>query len=136
MCWKTGLHCYRRVGGKSWLGSKWSNYSICSIPWHLCHFMVWISFLLMEIAFLFYLYIRKYKSPVMWETYISYQICCRVIYLVRTYSGYSGDLSPQLTLELLTGKENAVLIDVRPEARYDLYTLLSWWCYKIWILPT
>ncbi|XP_021814079.1 uncharacterized protein LOC110756902 [Prunus avium] len=38
-----------------------------------------------------------------------------VIYLVRTFSGYAGDLSPQSTLELLTGKENAVLIDVRPE---------------------
>ncbi|KAL6221437.1 hypothetical protein ACLB2K_009188 [Fragaria x ananassa] len=38
-----------------------------------------------------------------------------VIYLVWTYSGYSGDLSPQSTLELLTGKENAVLVDVRPE---------------------
>lgn len=38
-----------------------------------------------------------------------------VIYLVRTFSGYAGDLSPESTLELLTGKENAVLIDVRPE---------------------
>ncbi|KAK0606686.1 hypothetical protein LWI29_002796 [Acer saccharum] len=38
-----------------------------------------------------------------------------VFYWVRTYSGYSGDLSPNSTLELLTGKENAVLIDVRPE---------------------
>ncbi|XP_008394292.3 uncharacterized protein [Malus domestica] len=38
-----------------------------------------------------------------------------VIYRVWTYSGFAGDLSPQLTLELLTGKENAVLIDVRPE---------------------
>ncbi|KAM2513402.1 hypothetical protein ACFX1W_025914 [Malus domestica] len=38
-----------------------------------------------------------------------------VIYRVWTYSGYAGDLSPQSTLELLTGKENAVLIDVRPE---------------------
>lgn len=42
---------------------------------------------------------------------------CRVFYWVRTYSGYSGDLSPKVTLEVLTGKENAVLIDVRPEAR-------------------
>ncbi|KAJ0092941.1 hypothetical protein Patl1_26811 [Pistacia atlantica] len=41
-----------------------------------------------------------------------------VFYWVWTYSGYSGDLSPKSTLELLTGKENAVLIDVRPEARY------------------
>ncbi|XP_009366217.2 uncharacterized protein LOC103956016 [Pyrus x bretschneideri] len=38
-----------------------------------------------------------------------------VIYRVWTYSGYAGDLSPQSTLELLTGKENAVLIGVRPE---------------------
>ncbi|BBH08628.1 Rhodanese/Cell cycle control phosphatase superfamily protein [Prunus dulcis] len=38
-----------------------------------------------------------------------------VIYLVRTFSGYAGDLSPQSTLELLTGKENAVLIDVMRE---------------------
>ncbi|XP_052206327.1 uncharacterized protein LOC127810814 [Diospyros lotus] len=32
-----------------------------------------------------------------------------------TYGGYAGDLSPKSTLELLRGKENAVLIDVRPE---------------------
>ncbi|PRQ46073.1 putative Rhodanese-like domain-containing protein [Rosa chinensis] len=38
-----------------------------------------------------------------------------VIYSVWTYSGYAGDLSPQSTLELLKGKEKAVLIDVRPE---------------------
>ncbi|KAK7860111.1 calcium sensing receptor [Quercus suber] len=38
-----------------------------------------------------------------------------VFYWVWTYSGYSGDLSPKITLEILTGKENAVLIDVRPE---------------------
>ncbi|KAJ0034854.1 hypothetical protein Pint_26199 [Pistacia integerrima] len=55
----------------------------------LCYFVVWMSFYL-----------------------------CRVFYWVWTYSGYSGDLSPKSTLELLTGKENAVLIDVRPEARY------------------
>ncbi|CAK9154941.1 unnamed protein product [Ilex paraguariensis] len=36
-------------------------------------------------------------------------------YWVLTYGGYAGDLSPKLTLELLTGMENAVLIDVRPE---------------------
>ncbi|TXG72684.1 hypothetical protein EZV62_001263 [Acer yangbiense] len=40
-----------------------------------------------------------------------------IFYWVRTYGGYSGDLSPKSTLELLTGKENAVLIDIRPEAR-------------------
>ncbi|KAG6668426.1 uncharacterized protein LOC122275709 [Carya illinoinensis] len=38
-----------------------------------------------------------------------------VFFWVWTYSGYSGDLSPKLTLEFLTGKENNVLIDVRPE---------------------
>ncbi|XWS35358.1 hypothetical protein CRYUN_Cryun21dG0119200 [Craigia yunnanensis] len=36
-------------------------------------------------------------------------------YWVWAYSGYSGDLSPKLTLELLSGKEKALLIDVRPE---------------------
>ncbi|KAL4284883.1 hypothetical protein GQ457_16G028440 [Hibiscus cannabinus] len=36
-------------------------------------------------------------------------------YWVWVYGGYSGDLSPKLTLELLSGKENALLIDVRPE---------------------
>ncbi|XP_022761501.1 calcium sensing receptor, chloroplastic isoform X2 [Durio zibethinus] len=36
-------------------------------------------------------------------------------YWIWAYSGYSGDLSPKLTLELLSGKENALLIDVRPE---------------------
>ncbi|KAK8973365.1 hypothetical protein V6N11_069235 [Hibiscus sabdariffa] len=36
-------------------------------------------------------------------------------YWVWAYGGYSGDLSPKLTLELLSGKENALLIDVRPE---------------------
>lgn len=40
---------------------------------------------------------------------------CRVFYRVWAYGGYSGDLSPQLTLELLSGKENVLLIDVRPE---------------------
>uniref|UniRef100_A0A175YEC9 Rhodanese domain-containing protein n=1 Tax=Daucus carota subsp. sativus TaxID=79200 RepID=A0A175YEC9_DAUCS len=38
-------------------------------------------------------------------------------YWFLTYAGYAGELSPQMTMELLTGKENAVLIDVRPEAR-------------------
>ncbi|KAM1046403.1 hypothetical protein ACFX13_026486 [Malus domestica] len=37
-----------------------------------------------------------------------------------TYSDYAGDLSPQSTLELLTRKENVVLIDVRHEAIYCL----------------
>ncbi|KAG7020149.1 Calcium sensing receptor, chloroplastic [Cucurbita argyrosperma subsp. argyrosperma] len=34
-----------------------------------------------------------------------------VFYWRRTYGGYSGDLSPQSTFELLKGSENAVLID-------------------------
>ncbi|XP_021906913.1 calcium sensing receptor, chloroplastic isoform X2 [Carica papaya] len=38
-----------------------------------------------------------------------------VFYWLWAYGGYSGDLSPKSTLELLTGKENALLIDVRPE---------------------
>ncbi|GLT76784.1 hypothetical protein SLA2020_484230 [Shorea laevis] len=38
-----------------------------------------------------------------------------VFYWAWTYSGYSGDLSPKATLEFLTGKENALLIDIRPE---------------------
>ncbi|XP_038884939.1 uncharacterized protein LOC120075529 [Benincasa hispida] len=38
-----------------------------------------------------------------------------IFYWTRTYGGYSGDLSPQATLELLKGSDNAVLIDVRPE---------------------
>ena len=42
---------------------------------------------------------------------------CRGFYRVWVYDGYSGDLSLQLTLELLAGKEDAILIEVRPEAR-------------------
>ncbi|KAH9782862.1 Rhodanese domain-containing protein [Citrus sinensis] len=38
-----------------------------------------------------------------------------IFYWWWTYGGYSGDLSPKSTLELLRGKENAVLIDVRHE---------------------
>ncbi|GAY64546.1 hypothetical protein CUMW_234370 [Citrus unshiu] len=40
-----------------------------------------------------------------------------IFYWWWTYGGYSGDLSSKSTLELLRGKENAVLIDVRHEAR-------------------
>ncbi|KAJ4834874.1 hypothetical protein Tsubulata_036769 [Turnera subulata] len=40
-----------------------------------------------------------------------------VLYRVWVYGGYAGDLSPQLALEFLAGKEQAVLIDVRSEAR-------------------
>lgn len=36
-------------------------------------------------------------------------------YLVLKYGGYAGDLSPKSSFQLLVGKENAVLIDVRPE---------------------
>ncbi|KAM7280637.1 hypothetical protein ACFE04_007771 [Oxalis oulophora] len=38
-----------------------------------------------------------------------------VLYWVWKYGGYSGDLSPEETKELLAGDKNAVLIDVRPE---------------------
>ncbi|GAB4850465.1 hypothetical protein Ancab_029771 [Ancistrocladus abbreviatus] len=38
-----------------------------------------------------------------------------VVYWLVTYSGYAGDLSPDLALELLSGRESSVLIDVRPE---------------------
>ncbi|XP_074562063.1 uncharacterized protein LOC141818474 [Curcuma longa] len=36
-------------------------------------------------------------------------------YWVFTYGGYSGDLTPETTFELLRGGKDAVLIDVRPE---------------------
>ncbi|XP_058181721.1 calcium sensing receptor, chloroplastic isoform X2 [Rhododendron vialii] len=36
-------------------------------------------------------------------------------YWFFTYGGYAGDLSPKSTFELLSGNENVVLIDVRPE---------------------
>lgn len=49
---KAGLYCYWGVGGKSWLGSKWSNHSICYIPWRLSHFMVWISFCSLKVVHL------------------------------------------------------------------------------------
>lgn len=42
---------------------------------------------------------------------------CRGSYWFFTYGGYAGDLSPKSTFELLSGNENVVLIDVRPEAR-------------------
>ncbi|KAL3506870.1 hypothetical protein ACH5RR_032252 [Cinchona calisaya] len=38
-----------------------------------------------------------------------------VCYWIFNYSGYTGDLSPRSTLELLTGKKEGVLIDIRPE---------------------
>ncbi|XP_062228404.1 uncharacterized protein LOC133926466 [Phragmites australis] len=38
-----------------------------------------------------------------------------ISYWLLTYGGYSGDLSPEQTLELLKNDDKAVLIDVRPE---------------------
>lgn len=60
---------------------------------------------------------------------------CRAFYWVSTYSGYSGDLSPKLTSQLLMGKENAVLIDIRPEARYSKL-VLAFSCIEMlkWIM--
>lgn len=43
---------------------------------------------------------------------------CRAVYWLVTYSGYAGDISPELAFELLSGKESAVLVDIRPEVRY------------------
>ncbi|KAK6914468.1 hypothetical protein RJ641_021789 [Dillenia turbinata] len=43
--------------------------------------------------------------------FLSASVTLWVFYWAFTYGGYSGDLSPKSTLELLTGKENAVLID-------------------------
>ncbi|KAL1559116.1 hypothetical protein AAHA92_09495 [Salvia divinorum] len=40
-------------------------------------------------------------------------------YRVLKYSGYAGDLSPELAMELLRGNDNAVLIDIRPENLRD-----------------
>ncbi|KAL5711670.1 hypothetical protein ACHQM5_013931 [Ranunculus cassubicifolius] len=36
-------------------------------------------------------------------------------YWALAYGGYSGDLSPQSTLEMLTGENDVVLVDIRPE---------------------
>jgi hypothetical protein len=52
-----------------------------------------------------------------WRKVLAWIRLCRGFYRVWVYGGYSGDLSPQLTLELLAGKEDAILIDVWPEAR-------------------
>ncbi|PIA25790.1 hypothetical protein AQUCO_10800044v1 [Aquilegia coerulea] len=38
-----------------------------------------------------------------------------ILYWKLVFGGYSGDLSPQLALELLTGEKYVVLIDIRPE---------------------
>ncbi|WJX20077.1 hypothetical protein P8452_09676 [Trifolium repens] len=39
------------------------------------------------------------------------------IYWLWKYGGYSGDLSPKSAFELLSGDSNAVLIDVRSDAK-------------------
>ncbi|KAH8480152.1 hypothetical protein H0E87_030406 [Populus deltoides] len=61
-------------------------------------------------------------------------------YRVWAYGGYSGDLSPQLTLELLAGKEDAILIDVWPEAREERDGIpdlrqVAWFRYASVTLP-
>ncbi|XP_026660059.2 uncharacterized protein LOC103706051 isoform X2 [Phoenix dactylifera] len=38
-----------------------------------------------------------------------------ISYWLLKYGGYSGDLAPEITLEMLKKEENVVLIDVRPE---------------------
>ncbi|KAK4343863.1 hypothetical protein RND71_036957 [Anisodus tanguticus] len=42
-------------------------------------------------------------------------------YWKLTYGGYAGDLSPKSCFELLKGDRNAVLIDIRPEARRCIF---------------
>ncbi|XP_057491294.1 uncharacterized protein LOC130777012 [Actinidia eriantha] len=42
-------------------------------------------------------------------------------YWLFTYGGYEGDLTPKSTLELLRGKDDVVLIDVRPEDLRERY---------------
>ncbi|WMV18877.1 hypothetical protein MTR67_012262 [Solanum verrucosum] len=42
-------------------------------------------------------------------------------YWILTYGGYAGDLSPKSSFELLKGDRNAVLIDIRPEARHIIF---------------
>lgn len=46
---------------------------------------------------------------------------CRAFYWILTYGGYAGDLSPKSSFELLKGDRNAVLIDIRPEARHSIF---------------
>lgn len=41
---------------------------------------------------------------------------CRAVYRWWVYGGYSGDLSPESALDLLSGNANAALIDIRNEA--------------------
>lgn len=61
------------------------------------------------------------------------RFCYRVLYFFVTFGGYSGDLSPKSTLELLNGKSNVVLIDVRPEAR-DCKSFLAFSIRKRFLL--
>lgn len=49
--------------------------------------------------------------------HISFCLTFRVSYWRLLYGGYSGDLSAELTFELLNKDENVVLVDIRPEAR-------------------
>lgn len=49
---------------------------------------------------------------------------CRGSYWILTYGGYAGDLSPRSALDILKGKENVALIDIRPEARKNIHFLL------------
>uniref|UniRef100_A0A803KTQ5 Rhodanese domain-containing protein n=1 Tax=Chenopodium quinoa TaxID=63459 RepID=A0A803KTQ5_CHEQI len=48
------------------------------------------------------------------------------VYWLVTYSGYAGDLSPELAFELVSGKESAVLVDTRPEARNRFFLAFSY----------
>lgn len=41
---------------------------------------------------------------------------CRAVYRWWAYGGYTGDLSPQSALDLLSRNANAALIDIRNEA--------------------
>lgn len=54
---------------------------------------------------------------------------CRGSYRLVKYRGYAGDLSPQSTLKLLQGNENAVLVDIRPEV-YETLNLIDFLCVK------
>lgn len=50
---------------------------------------------------------------------------CRGSYWILTYGGYAGDLSPRSALDILKGKENVALIDIRPEAREYTFFIIS-----------
>ncbi|KAF2298354.1 hypothetical protein GH714_022948 [Hevea brasiliensis] len=55
------------------------------------------------------------NDPIVHSFFVGTSATLWIFYWVWAYGGYSGDLSPQLTLDLLTGTENAVLIDVLRE---------------------